>query len=153
MNRPTLVRAFARFAAATVCTLLCSSAAHAQGFISPFLGYNFGGDAGCPEITNCQDKHSNYGVSFGTAGFIGFEEELAYAKDFFGTQAGTSSSVLTLMSNLMIAPKIPVVRPYAIIGLGLVKSKVEFNTASALNTTNNDFGWDIGGGLMLMFGH
>jgi len=31
----------------------------AQGFISPFIGYDFGGDASCPNITNCQDKKLN----------------------------------------------------------------------------------------------
>ena len=39
--------------------------ASAQGFISPFLGYNFSGDSGCPQITNCEDKHANFGVAFG----------------------------------------------------------------------------------------
>jgi hypothetical protein len=137
-----------------VSMVLCvSQAARAQGFISPFLGYNFGGDSGCPEISNCKDKHANYGVSFGTAGLIGFEEEFAYAKNFFGEQPGVSSSVMTLMSNLMIAPGIPIVRPYAVIGLGLIKSHADFSTQGLLDTTNNDFGWDIGGGLMLMFGH
>jgi hypothetical protein len=30
--------------------------ADAQGYISPLIGFNFGGDANCPQITNCQDK-------------------------------------------------------------------------------------------------
>lgn len=154
MTRPThLLRALTRIAAACALTLGVSSAAHAQGFISPFVGYNFGGDAGCRGIGECKDTHSNIGVSLGTAGLIGFEEEFAYAKNFFGDTPGVSSSVLTLMSNLMIAPKIVVVRPYAVIGVGLIKSHAEFDTASLLDTTNNDFGWDVGGGLMLMFGH
>ena len=46
-------------------TLLLSIAgatpAHAQGFISPFIGYNFGGDSGCLEITDCEDKNLNWG--------------------------------------------------------------------------------------------
>ena len=44
--------------------------ADAQGFISPFVGYNFGGDSGCPQITNCEDKHVNWGVAVGALGSI-----------------------------------------------------------------------------------
>src|SRR6202035_4247758 len=86
-------------------TLGLANEARAQGFISPFIGYDFGGDATCPQITNCQDNKLNYGVALGSMGSIlGFEEELAYAKDFFGNAPGLSSSVLTLMSNIMVVP-------------------------------------------------
>ena len=68
--------------------------ARAQGFISPFIGYNFGGDAGCPEITNCQDKRTDYGVSIGALGsIVGFEEELGYTKNFFGEHVGLRGDV------------------------------------------------------------
>jgi opacity protein-like surface antigen len=150
VSRP--LRIFLRVATALALMLVASSAANAQGFISPFVGYNFGGDAGCPEISNCEDKKSNLGVSFGSAGIIGFEEELAYAKNFFGEAPGVSSSVLTLMSNVMIAPRIGPVRPYVLIGAGLIKSHVEASLGSIVTTNNNNFGWNTGGGLMLMFG-
>jgi opacity protein-like surface antigen len=142
-----------RTAAAIALILGMSSSARAQGFVSPFLGYNFGGDAGCPEITNCESKKLNVGVAIGTAGVLGFEEEFAYAKNFFGETPGMSSSVMTLMSNLMIAPRIGVVRPYAVGGVGLIKSKVELTRDSLLSTDNNNFGWNVGGGVMLIFGH
>jgi opacity protein-like surface antigen len=124
--------------------------AQAQGFISPFYGYNFGGDAGCPEITNCQDKRSDYGVSFGALGsVVGFEAELGYSKNFFGETLGTSSNVLTFMSNFMLAPKIGPVQPYGLAGVGLIRTTVE-----GVGTSNdqNQFGWDLGGGLMVFFG-
>ena len=44
--------------------------ARAQGFVSPFIGYNFGGDSGCVEITNCEDKNLNWGVGVGALGSI-----------------------------------------------------------------------------------
>src|SRR3954462_11958638 len=85
----------------------------AQGFVSPFLGYNFGGDAGCPEITNCEDKHANFGVGFGALGsIVGIEAEIARTSDFFGASPNQSSSVLTFMGNLMLAPKIGPIQPY-----------------------------------------
>lgn len=134
--------------------VLCgSTAARAQGFISPFAGYNFGGDSGCLTVSNCEDKKLNLGVALGTAGVIGFEEEFAYAKNFFGDIPGAKTSVLTLMSNVMIAPTIGPVRPYALIGVGLIKSRLDLTLNDVTSADNNDFGWDIGGGLMLMFGH
>jgi opacity protein-like surface antigen len=134
-------------------TLGLAHEAHAQGFISPFIGYDFGGDASCPHITNCQDKKLNAGVAIGSLGSIlGFEEELGYAKDFFGNAPGLSSSVLTLMSNLMVVPAIGPVHPYVLGGVGLIKSHVELTTASIFTTDNNNFGWDLGGGVILLFG-
>jgi hypothetical protein len=131
--------------------LVAPRPAAAQGFISPFIGFDFGGDAKCPEISDCEDKTTNLGVSVGTLGpVIGFEEEFAYAKDFFGTAPLiSSSSVLTLMSNVIIGPKISLVRPYVVGGVGLIKAKVEFTPTSLLSTSNNGFGWDIGGGLVI----
>jgi opacity protein-like surface antigen len=127
--------------------------ARAQGFISPFIGYDFGGDANCPNISGCQDKRLNVGVAAGTMGnFLGFEEEFAYAKDFFGNASGLSSNVLTLMSNLMIVPNIGPIRPYVIGGLGLIKTHVELTPTSVFTSSNNDFGWDVGGGLALLLG-
>jgi opacity protein-like surface antigen len=134
-------------------TLSLAHDVHAQGFISPFIGYDFGGDASCPNITNCQDKKLNAGVAIGSMGSIlGFEEELGYAKDFFGDSLSFSSSVLTLMSNLMVVPAVGPVHPYVLGGVGLIKSHVEFTTASLLTTNNNNFGWDLGGGVIVLFG-
>src|SRR5687767_7832827 len=116
---------FWRVAVAVVLTFGPSTAARAQTYVSPFIGYNFGGDAGCPELRDCKDKKSNLGVAIGTAGVIGFEQEFAYTKNFFGEAPGMSSSVLTLMTNVMIAPKIGPVIPYALIGVGLIKSRSE----------------------------
>jgi opacity protein-like surface antigen len=130
-----------------------STAARAQGFISPFAGYNFGGDSGCLRVSNCEDRKLNLGVALGTAGIIGFEEEFAYAKNFFGEIPGAKTSVLTLMSNVMVAPTIGPVRPYAVIGVGLIKSRLDLTLNDVTSAGNNNFGWDIGGGLMLMFGH
>ena len=129
------------------------AAAHAQGFISPFIGFDFGGDSGCPTAGDCEDKNSNIGVGFGTMGaVVGFEAELGYARDFFGEAPGQSSNVLTFMSNLIIGPKIGPVRPYVLGGLGLIKTHVELTGTSLLETDNNSFGWDLGGGVMVMFG-
>jgi len=125
----------------------------AQGFISPFIGFDFGGDAGCPNLSNCEDKKINVGVAFGAMGnVLGIEEEIAYAPNFFGDAPGLSSSVLTLMTNVMLVPKMGPVRPYVLAGIGLIKSHVELTTGSVFTTDNNNLGWDIGGGLILLVG-
>jgi len=133
------------------CALTARPAA-AQGFISPFLGFDYGGDSGCPTASNCENKHSNLGVSGGKLGAIaGAEVEFAYARDFFGDTPGVDSSVLTLMTNVIVGPRIGVIRPFVLGGVGLIKSHVELDAGSLLDSSNN-FGWNIGGGLMLMFG-
>jgi opacity protein-like surface antigen len=131
---------------------LAPDAAHAQGFVSPFIGYDFGGDSGCPEITGCEDKNLNIGVSVGSLGnVLGSELEFSYARDFFGDIPSGSSSVLTLMGNLMLAPRFAVAQPYVLIGLGLIKTNVEFSAPQLLESNNNHFGWDVGGGLIVFF--
>jgi opacity protein-like surface antigen len=132
-----------------------ATTAQAQGYISPIIGYDFGGDAKCPQtnLFDCKDSRLNFGVGIGMMGtFLGFEEEIAYAPDFFGTGTGLNSSVLTAMSNVMLAPKIGPVRPYVLAGVGLMKSHVELTQASILTTDNNTFGWDLGGGVMGFLG-
>jgi len=130
------------------CLVAGAPSARAEGFISPLIGFDFGGDAACPALQGCQDKRLNYGVALGATGNIfGFEEEFAYAQDFFGTAPNLKSSVLTVMSSVMLAPKIGPVRPYFLTGAGLIKTHIDFSTASILTTDNNSFGWDIGGGV------
>ena len=131
-------------------TLAVTREVSAQGFISPLLGYNFGGDSGCPAVTGCEDKKLNVGVGLGTAGSIaGAELDISYAKDFFGKAPGYKSSVLTIMGNLLIGPKIGPVRPYGTGGLGIIKSNVDFTASSLLDADSTDLGWDLGGGLMI----
>jgi hypothetical protein len=129
------------------------STAHAQGYIAPFLGVNFGGDAGCQTLSNCDDKSLNLGLALGSAtALFGFEEELAYSSDFFGDDPLQSTSDFTAMSNLLVGPRVGFVRPYGVIGLGIIKTRVEL-TLSDLVTSDTNLGWNIGGGLELSGRH
>jgi opacity protein-like surface antigen len=127
--------------------------ARAQGFISPFAGFNFGGDsANCVSLTNCSERRLNWGASLGkTNGVFGIEEDIAYAPDFFGKTPGTNNAVLTVMSNLMIVVPAGPIQPYALIGLGLIRSHVESVTSLTLN--KNTLGYDIGGGINIFLTH
>lgn len=130
-------------------TLAAPRESAAQGFISPFLGYDFGGDSGCPQVSGCEDKNLNIGVSFGSIGSVlGAELEIAQANDFFGETPGVSSSVLTVMGNVMLAPKFGPAQPYVLAGLGLMKTRVELTLPGLLESSNNHLGWDVGGGVI-----
>jgi len=132
--------------------VLTPTTAAADGFISPFIGFNYGGDSGCPTATNCENKHSNFGVSGGKLwGIGGAEFEFGYARDFFGKTPGVDTNVLTLMGNVIVGPKLGFFRPFVLGGVGLIKSHVELTAGSLLDSSNN-FGWDFGGGVMIMFG-
>jgi opacity protein-like surface antigen len=128
------------------------SSASAQEYISPFIGSDFGGDSGCPELANCEDRKLNWGVSVGRLGSVlGTDLEFAYAKNFFGEIPGVESSVLTLMGNFMVAPRFGPAQPYWLIGLGLMKTNVDSSTSSLLDSGKNHFAWDTGGGLIVFF--
>jgi opacity protein-like surface antigen len=122
--------------------------AEAQGFISPSFGYNFGGDSGCLEAFDCENKNWNFGISAGALGsIVGFEAEWLNEPEFLGKTPIDSSEVMTVMGNFMLAPRISVVQPYGLIGIGLMRTTV--NDALGAEESENQIGWDIGGGLMV----
>jgi hypothetical protein len=132
--------------------IITPSNVSAQEYISPFIGSDFGGDSGCRELANCEDRKLNWGVSVGRLGnVLGSELEFAYAKNFFGEIPGVESSVLTVMGNFMVAPRFGPAQPYWLIGLGLMKTNVDFSTSSLLDSEKNHFAWDTGGGLIVFF--
>ena len=144
------VRATVFCTALALLTLCLPAPSSAQGFISPLLGYDFGDDSSCPAFTGCEDKKLNIGVGIGTMGSVlGFELDFSYAKGFFGEAPGYSSSVLTVMSNVLLGPEIGPIRPYATGGVGLIKSHVSADPVEILESTNNQLGWNIGGGVMI----
>jgi opacity protein-like surface antigen len=142
------------FTAVLTLLIFMSSAApaSAQGFVGGMLGYNFGGDSGCPEITNCEDKNLNWSVSVGAlGGLFGFELEFAQIPDFFGDSPSSESSVITFMGNFMLAPRFGPVQPYGTIGMGLIKTEAELS--GLFNEDNNSFGYNTGGGLIVLIGN
>jgi opacity protein-like surface antigen len=56
------------------------------------------------------------------------------------------------MSNIMVGPKIAFARPYVLGGIGLMKTRVKL-TPTSLASSDNNFGWDVGGGLFLTAAH
>ena len=147
-----------RSSVAIALTFLAASVSPARaqgGFISPFLGFSYGGDvaAVCQSLTNCDDRRMNWGVALGKSnGVLGFEAEIGYAKNFFGDTPNTNNSVLTVMSSLLVSVPAGPIRPYGLFGIGLVRPHASLDT-SALNVTKNALGYDFGGGLNIFFTH
>lgn len=144
--------------------------ASADWVVTPFLGYNFNGSADVQgfdgsDFSDKFEKKINYGVSLAAmgAGAVGFELDFGYSPNFFETGTSGSgfdfandSNVTTLMANAIIG--IPIggqrggsVRPYVVGGVGLIRTNVQDAGEFFDISTKNDFGFDVGGGVMGFF--
>ena len=135
-----------------LCLAVSATPARADGFISPFLGFNFGGDsANCLGLSTCEDHRNNWGVSLGTMGSVfGFEADIGYAPQFFGKLQSGDNAVLTVMSNLLLIIPAGPIRPYGVVGVGWIQQKV--TTVTGVGDFSQDsFAGDVGGGLMVYF--
>jgi hypothetical protein len=143
-----------------ICALFLTATpalARADGFFIPFLGANFGGDSG-KELSEAIDANRlNWGFSLGYmgGGVLGLEGDFGYSPDFFGSTDLGGSRVMTFMGNMLLG--IPIggqsgfgVRPYGLIGVGLLRSTVE--AFEVIEIDDNQAAWDFGGGVMLLFG-
>jgi Outer membrane protein beta-barrel domain len=135
---------------AALLLVMTSSPARADGFLTPYIGYDFSGNAAsCAGLVDCTPKRTNYGVSVAVTGkSLGFEEDLGYGNDFFGEAPGTSSSVLSAMSNVLFVGGPGRIQSYLLSGLGLIRSSVSFNQSSAESVA---IGYDLGGGASAFF--
>jgi len=138
--------------------VLTPAAARADGMFVPFVGVNFAGSSG-QEIADAIDaQRVDWGVSLAYmgGGVLGLEADIGYSPDFFGKTDLGGSSLLAATGNLLIG--IPIggqtgvgVRPYALAGLGVIRSKVDaFGDIASLD--NSELSWDFGGGVMFFFG-
>jgi opacity protein-like surface antigen len=156
-------RRFVTVTALALALFLPAAAAHADGFITPFVGVNFGGSTDDKFVDAVNDNSKvNWGVALGYmgGGIIGFEEELSYTPKFFaagGMPSGTFGevNVITLMSNLIIG--IPIggqsgggIRPYVVAGVGLFRTDID-RVSTLFKASKNDFGYNLGGGVMGYF--
>src|SRR2546427_12845807 len=133
---------------------LAPAPARADGFVTPYIGFNFGGDsANCACLIACEETRTNWGVTFGTArGIFGFQEDIGYAPDFFGKTAGGDNAVLHFMTDLMVVVPAGPVQPYAFIGIGVIRPHAKLDVSS-LTVDKNALGHDLGGGLNDFFAH
>jgi outer membrane protein with beta-barrel domain len=144
--------------AALVAITLAPVPARADTLLTPFFGVNFGGDAGQEFSEAFDTSQYNWGASitFMGGGVFGVEGDFGFSPDFYGKTDVGGSNVLTATGNLVIG--IPFggqhgfgVRPYGIVGAGLLRSKSDFGTDVA-EIDENDLTWSAGGGVLLFFG-
>ena len=79
-----------------VALLSAPAAAHADGFLSPFIGVNFGG--------NTSDKSTVYGGALGFMGQkSGFEIDFGYTSEFFSDDTfDVDGKLVTVMGNVIL---------------------------------------------------
>lgn len=133
---------------------LAPAPARADWLFTPFIGPNFGGET--------VEQKLNYGASldYMGAGVFGFEVDFGYSPEFFEPADDDldlidTSNVTTLMANVIIGAPVggqlgPGVRPYVTGGIGLIRSHVQ-DPANLFDVDNNDFGVNIGAGVMGFF--
>ena len=127
--------------------------AGADGFLTPYVGVNFGGDSSnCASLTTCEEKRSNFGISFGSMGSVlGFEVDFAYARDFFGKVPDAESSVFSWMNSALVGVGTGPVQPYVLVGLGLIRPRTSLKFAQIAEFTKHALGYDLGGGVQVYF--
>ena len=87
--------------------LLCgfsAGTARADGLFIPFVGVNFGGDAGGGFGDAVDASRLNWGASLAWmgAGIIGVEGDFGYSPDFFGKTDLGGTSVWTAFGNVLL---------------------------------------------------
>jgi hypothetical protein len=111
------------------------------------------------QLTEAFDTNQfNWGASLGWmgGGVFGFEGDFGFSPDFYGKTEEGGSSAFTATGNLIIG--VPFggqkgfgVRPYGLVGAGLLSSRSDFGTGVA-EIDENNVTWSAGGGLMVFFG-
>lgn len=132
--------------------------ARADGFVSPWAAVQFGGKL--DNVSADVDRgRGAFGVTAGGmgGGVIGGEVDFGYSPSFLGTANDFgNNTVIDVMGNLIVG--VPIggqngggVRPYVSGGVGLIRSQIDGGTVFRVSSSNNQFGWDLGGGVMGFF--
>ena len=127
---------------AAAAVLAVPAVASADGFLSPFIGVNFGG--------NTSDKSTVYGGALGFRGQkAGFEVDFGYTSEFFGDETfDVNGKVVTLMGNVILGGKRGGFSPYVVFGGGLIRTKIDaIDDVLDVEASKNNFGGDVGGGF------
>ena len=143
--------------------------ASADWLLTPYLGVVFGGSANNFDVKNIDDEFEQR-LSFGAgltwmgAGKLGFEVDYHLAPNFYQFTDGgrdielldLNSSVQTLMANVILGAPIGGTtgkgfRPYAVGGIGLMRSSLDGADKLFDNLSNNELGVNVGGGAHVFF--
>jgi len=132
---------------AFVLVVLTAAPARADWLITPYLGTAFGGAT--------SSQHVTYGASAAwmSHGIVGIEIDGSIAPDLLDEDDGVilgiaDSNVTTLMGSVVIGAPFgePGIRPYAVAGAGLIRSRVG-DADDIFDLDDNSFGINLGGGI------
>ena len=140
----------------TVLVLALPSRARAEWQLSPYIGLTFGGDTNLVDLEHTAGRKR---LLFGGnatllgPGIFGLEVDFSYLPGFFEGNTNPpivlSSSVLTLMGNVMVALPQGItresLRPYLSAGLGAIRPKIE-DVLGFFPADRVLLGMDAGGG-------
>ena len=138
--------------------LLSPVAASAQAQLTLFVGGNFGGSTDVALEESIRDTSQlDFGARLGlfTGGLFSLEFEYGHTPNFYGK--GTvfdASSVRTFMGSLVLGFPAGPVRPYAVVGLGLIKRTVDYAQGQGQareDVTDSRAAYTLGGGLNIFF--
>ena len=130
--------------------------AHADAWVSGFVGTLFGGTTGTElseAVANGSD--TTYGFSVGSMGngVLGAEFDLGHTPRFFGEDSSVeTSSLTTAQGSLILGIPIggqtgPGIRPYGVFGVGMIRRVAEFRSFLD-DISTSDFGYNVGFGVM-----
>ncbi len=137
---------------AAVALISAPMTARADGYVSPWIGTQFG--------SNWNNGRAGFGFDAGYmgAGVIGGEFDFGYSPSFFGTNNDFgNNSVINAMGNIIVGAPIGTthgmggVRPYGTFGVGLLRTQIDGGTLNRVSSSNNGFGWNAGAGVMGFF--
>ena len=133
--------------------LLLPVTASAQAQLTLFVGGNFGGSTDVALDESIRDASQ---LDFGARlGLFSLEFEYGHTPDFYGK--GTvfdSSSVKTFMGSLALGFPAGPVRPYLVLGAGMIKRTIEYTQGQGqaqVDVTDSRAAYNIGGGINIFF--
>lgn len=127
---------------AAAAVLAVPAVASADGFVSPYIGVNFGG--------NTTKNTTVYGGALGFVGQkAGFEVDFGYTPEFFADDIfGVDGKLLTVMGNVILGGKRSGFSPYVAFGGGFIRTDISVvDDVADLEVAKNNFGGNVGGGF------
>jgi hypothetical protein len=142
--------------------LLSPCAAAADWIFAPFVGSAFGGSTALPDLEQgASSAHLIFGGTVGwwSQGILGIESDFSFAPHFFETdnttEVITSSNVITLGGNVVVAVPLSVtresLRPYLVGGLSWMHASIDDVRGllpELFGRTRNSVGVNFGGGAI-----
>jgi hypothetical protein len=126
--------------------------ARADSFINLWAGRQFPSTA--------DQGRGAFGFTGGStgSGIVGGELEFGYSPSFFGTENDFGhNTVLDLTINVTLGMPVGTshparaIRPFGRIGAGLIRTQIDGGSLFNVSSSENHFGWDVGGGVIGFF--